>query len=118
MLHEDFDAQGLYLYEVQRARPYWGEPLLAAARQTIAPDPRSKIDGRTARTGVIRRRIDHKRFARMGWPEAIHLHLHHADRSFTVETPSEFALEQRVAAHVAVLDECVRRVITEKSATA
>ena len=44
----------------------------------------------------------------MGYPEAIWLHLYHSLRTFTVETPSEFALEQRVAAHVAVLDEVAR----------
>jgi hypothetical protein len=45
----------------------------------------------------------------MGYPEAIWLHLHHAARSLTIETPSEFALEKRVAAQVAVIGECVRR---------
>ena len=46
----------------------------------------------------------------MGYPEAIWLHEFHARRSLTVESPSEFALEQRVRAHCAVIDECVRRV--------
>jgi predicted deacylase len=25
MLHEDYDGQGFYLYEINRARPFWGE---------------------------------------------------------------------------------------------
>ena len=108
-LHEDFDGQGLYLYEVQRAQPHWGESLLAAASRVIVIDPRSKIDGRIARAGLIRRRIDRKRFARMGYPEAIYMHLHHADHALTIETPSEFALDQRVAAQVAIIEECMRR---------
>lgn len=109
MLHEDYDAQGFYLYEVERLRPHWGEALLDAARAHIAIEGRTRIDGRKATNGIHRRRIDPKRFARMGYPEAIWLHLHHAARSLTIETPSEFALEKRVAAQVAVIGECVRR---------
>ena len=115
-LHEDFDGQGLYLYEVQRAQPYWGESLLAAAARIIAIDPRQRIDGRVARAGLIRRRFNQKRFARMGFPEAIYLHQHHADHALTLETPSEFAIEQRVAAQVAIIEECVRRIVPRKRA--
>lgn len=110
MLHEDYDGQGFYIYEVERVKPHWGEALLDAARRHIAVDGRSRIDGRKATNGLHRRRIDRKRFADMGYPEAIWLHLKHAARSLTIESPSEFALEQRVAAQVAVIEECVRRV--------
>ena len=46
----------------------------------------------------------------MGLPEAVYLHLHHSERTFTIETPSEFSLNQRVRAHVAIIEECVRRI--------
>ena len=108
MLHEDYDGQGLYLYDVAHTKPYWGEALLDAARPHIAIEGRTRIDGRKATNGLHRRRIDKKRFARMGYPEAIWFHLHHAARSLTIESPSEFALEQRVAAQIAVIEECVR----------
>jgi len=111
MLHEDYDGQGVYLYEIQRVQPYWGEALLAAARAHLPTDPRTWIDGRKAVKGIHRRRLDRRRFARIGYPEAIWLHLEHSVRTFTVETPSECALEQRVAAHVAVIEEIVRRVM-------
>jgi protein MpaA len=111
LLHEDFDGEGIYLYEILRAKPYLGEALLTAANRHIASDPRVKIDGRKSCGGVIRRRFDAERFNRMGYPEAIYLHLHHAEHALTIETPSEFALEQRVAAHVAVIEECMRRVL-------
>ena len=107
-LHEDYDAQGFYIYEVQRTRPYWGEALLAAAAPHIAIEPRTRIDGRLAREGLVRRRVDHRRFARMGFPEAIWLHMEHAERTFTIESPSEFAIGQRVRAQVAVIDAAVR----------
>jgi hypothetical protein len=111
MLHEDYDGQGIYLYEVQRVQPYWGEDLLSAARTHLPTDPRVWIDGRKAKKGIHRRRFDQKRFARIGYPEAVWLHLERSERTFTVETPSEFALERRVAAHVAVIEEVVRRVV-------
>ncbi|EDY18142.1 hypothetical protein CfE428DRAFT_4278 [Chthoniobacter flavus Ellin428] len=110
MLHEDYDGQGVYLYEVQRLQPYWGEALLTAARVHLPTDPRPKIDGRMVANGIHRRRIDRRRFARIGYPEAVWLHLEHSARSFTVETPSEFALELRVAAHIAVIEDVIYRV--------
>lgn len=111
MLHEDYDGQGFYLYEVQRQRPFWGEALLAAARPHVPIEGRTQIDRRKSTDGIIRRRIDLKRFELMGYPEAIWLQMRHAERTFTTETPSEFALERRVAAHVAVIEECVRRSV-------
>ncbi|HEX8313124.1 MAG TPA: succinylglutamate desuccinylase/aspartoacylase family protein [Chthoniobacteraceae bacterium] len=109
-LHEDYDGEGAYLYEIQRDRPFWGEALLEVARAIIPVEPRDKVDGRKTIAGLIRRRFDLRRFNTIGFPEAIYLHLHHSRRSLTFETPSEFALEQRAAAHAAILDECVRRI--------
>jgi hypothetical protein len=116
-LHEDYDGQGFYLYEVQRARPYWGEALLAVAARHIPIEPRTRVDGRTFRGGLMRRRVERRRFARMGYPEAIWLHLEHADRTFTLETPSEFALEQRVRAQVAVIEAAVQMAMNAPGAS-
>ena len=108
MLHEDYDAEGYYAYEVKREQPFWGEDLLKVAGRLIPIDTRAQIDGRSASAGVIRRRFQRSLFLKMGYPEAIWLHEFHARRSLTVEAPSEFALEQRVRAHCAVIVECVR----------
>jgi hypothetical protein len=116
-LHEDFDAQGVYIYEVQRSRPFWGEGLLDSVRPLMPVEGRGIVDGRRARGGLIRRRLDMKRFNEIGYPEAIHLHQHHSQRTFTIETPSEFALEQRVRAQVAIIDECVRRIVNPSPGT-
>jgi len=112
MLHEDFDGQGIYLYEGFRTTtPGWGNALLKAASKVIGVDPREKIDISRAKLGVVRRRFDARHQARLGGlPEAIYLHREHAERSITFETPSEFALEDRLAAHVAVIEECAKRV--------
>ena len=109
-MHEDYDAQGIYLYELQRGRHGFGEELLRRAAKILPVDPRRKIDTSIAKDGLIRRRISRKKFEAMGYPEAIWLHLFHSEHTFTFETPSEAALELRVRAHMAVLDECMRRV--------
>lgn len=108
-LHEDYEAEGLYLYEIKRDRPYWGEELLEIARPLIPIEPRRVIDGRRAHRGLIRRRLQVGKFPLM--PEAIYLHIEHSRRTFTIETPSECSLETRVAAQVAIIEECVRRVM-------
>ena len=105
MLHEDYDARGVYLYEVQRQRPFWGEALIAASARHIGPDPRRNIEGRPARNGIVRRKIDTKLMPE--WPEAFILYFQKVARVFTIETPSEFHIDTRVKAHVAMLEKSV-----------
>ena len=107
MMHEDYDGQGIYLYEVQRRKERMGERLLVGARRILPLDPRLRIDRRSAAEGLIRRRFSPRIFAKIGYPEAIWLHLHHSDYTFTFETPSEADLTLRVAAHIAVLEKCL-----------
>ncbi len=106
MLHEDFDAQGAYLYEIKGDKPFWGEKLLAAAARHLSIEPRKKIEGHAARGGLIRRSVDHDTMPEH--PEAFCLRFEHTGRSLTFETPSEFSLTARVRAQGAVLDEVLR----------
>ena len=115
-LHEDYDAQGIYLYEIEDELPYWGESLLKAARGIIPIDPRTKIDSGKARTGIIRRRLNARHYALLGGlPEAVYLHRHHTTHAITFETPSEYGLDQRVAAHVAVIEAAIGRTVSAAS---
>lgn len=110
MLHEDYDARGLYLYELLRNKPYWGEELLDAASTIIPADPRINIEGRkTTLPGLVRRKIT-PAIRRFG-PEALFLHDINCERTFTVETPSEFSLQARVLAHLKILD-CAMKLLT------
>ncbi len=104
-LHEDFDAQGIYCYELSRTpRAPHADTLLRAGERHLPRDPRRSIDGLRATRGIIRpRRIPDL----PGLPEAIALHLHNADATLTFETPSEFALTARIAAHRALIEACV-----------
>lgn len=109
-LHEDYDGEGMYVYEISR-RKLWAEALLEAAKPWVPIDGRKKIDISRAKGGIVRRRISRHRFARIGYPESIWLFFEHTHHAFTIETPSEFALERRVGALVAALQEIARRVL-------
>jgi len=104
LLHEDYDACGLYLYELNDRKPHWGRQLLDAAHAAIPSDPRPRIEGRVARAGVMVRDVHDpalQAFLREnGMAEAPHLVLEgQARRAFTVESPSEFDLDRRAEAH-------------------
>lgn len=115
MLHEDYDGQGVYLYETEREKPFWAEELLKVTELFIPGDKRLSIDGRKCtKPGIVRRKINMKFFKDIGFPEAIHMHLFHSARTFTIETPSEYGLDKRVAAHIAVIEECVKRVMSAR----
>lgn len=114
MLHEDYDGEGVYLYELERSRPNWGEELLSAAKVELPLEPRSRVDGRLCRDGLIRRKLNYSRFEKIGYPEALWLHMERSDRSFTLETPSEFPLAQRAAVHRATVDRCVSLLTGKK----
>lgn len=109
-LHEDYDAHGLYLYEIQKKRPYWGEQLLESARHIMVSDNRRKIDTSRPKMGIIRRRVTPELMAEH--PEAFVLFFHHAVRTFTIETPSEHALPLRVDAHIAVIERAIKLLQT------
>jgi protein MpaA len=106
LLHEDYDARGVYLYELSR-KPQLGDSILSAAGRVIPRDQRPKVEGRRARNGIVTPRFSLKRFEKMGHPEAVWLHLRGCSRSITFETPSEAALEARIAAQTAALERMV-----------
>ncbi len=105
MLHEDYDAVGMYIYEVPDHKPYWGEELAKAASRHVPVETRRTIEGRSARNGIVRPRITSDIMP--DWPEALLLYLRHSARVFTIETPSEFHLDDRVAAQAAVITKAV-----------
>ena len=101
-LHEDYDARGVYAYEVSRDPALSTQPFLQEAEKWLPRDSRPRIDGFPAKSGVIKRSRIPKNLP--GLPEALVLFQHHAPASFTFETPSEFSLARRVAAQRAIID--------------
>ncbi len=112
-LHEDYDAQGNYIYEINRGYENFGKAALQEIRPIIEPEPRKEIEGRAAEDGVIIRPKPSKELLE-NLPEAIYLHQKHAERTYTFETPSEFSLEDRVESHAAFLKFAINHVIERK----
>ncbi|WP_395740445.1 M14 family metallocarboxypeptidase [Prosthecobacter sp.] len=97
-LHEDYDAQGIYLYELNHSPQTVGHDVISRCERIMAPDPRRSIDGQRANKGVIRRRTLPTHLP--GMPEAIELHVRGCPITLTFESPSEFDFDTRVRVQV------------------
>jgi hypothetical protein len=96
-LHEDWEAHGFYVYELNPSQRAMMAPRILAAVAPLCPiDPATEIDGRPAQAGVILPAPEPA--AREQWPEAIYLFAHHTEHACTLEAPSDFPLSMRVAA--------------------
>jgi murein peptide amidase A len=104
-LHEDYDAQGVYLYEIRKKFTTFGQELLAAAGYHVPIDARRTIEGRRADQGWIARKIDLKKFPNVA--ESIYLACHHSERTITAETPSEYDLGPRIQAQIAMIQRAI-----------
>jgi protein MpaA len=96
-LHEDWEAHGFYVYELNPdARPSLAEVIIAAAGRFCPIDLSPVIEGREAHHGIIRPNFDPA--TRPQWPEAFWLVQHKTRQSYTLEAPSDFPLGVRVCA--------------------
>jgi murein peptide amidase A len=105
-LHEDFDSQGCYVYELSAAKLSISQKLMAACTQRIQADPRRVIEGSRAKGGIIRRSKLPPDFP--GLPEAIVIWQLGCPISLTFETPSEFSLEDRVTTQAAFVSAALK----------
>jgi protein MpaA len=101
--HEDWEAQGFYLYELNLdGRPTLAPAMIAAARAHGPIETATIIDGREcAEPGIIRPVTDPT--LRETWPESLYLAYQHSTLNYTIETASAQLLEQRVATQCAVV---------------
>jgi murein peptide amidase A len=95
-LHEDWESNGFYMYEVNpNGRPSLAEKMMEAVA-TVGPiDPSPVIETWAASAGVIRPQLNPAERPR--WPEAAYLITHKTTLSYTLEAPSDFPLATRVA---------------------
>ncbi len=104
-LHEDYDATGIYLYEIaDDGSP--GDGFLSACQDIIPRETADSVDGSEFKNGLLSHDPDSEDLRRIvkedlggGMPEAIYLYLEHTRNSFTFETPSEMDQALRIAAH-------------------
>ena len=107
-LHEDYDAQGCYIYELSNRQEAVGARILRDCAGIIPTDRRRNIDGRRMKDGLFFRRVAPKL---PGVPEAIVLHHLGAPVSLTFESPSEFSLMDRVAVQKKFIQSALHHVL-------
>lgn len=112
LLHEDYDACGVYLYETgPSGEAGFGEEILARVSPWCPIDSRDRIEGRRHRNGILARPLRKKWLEKLGLPEAAYLHFHGCKRVFTIETPSEYDVGLRVKAHQEAIEAALRLLL-------
>ena len=106
-LHEDWESHGFYVYEANPdGRASLAEAILAQVAEVCPIDLSTLIEGRPAQNGVIRPNIDPH--SRAQWPEAFFLLTRKTRLSYTLEAPSDFPIQSRVAALVVAVETAAR----------
>ena len=97
-LHEDWESQGFYLYELNpQDLPSLAGPILDSVRAVCPIDHSPWIDGRQAAApGLIRPPLDPAQ--RPDWPESFWLLQNGCPRGYTLEAPSDWPLPVRAQA--------------------
>jgi hypothetical protein len=100
LLHEDWEANGFYLYELNpELRPSVSEVIINQVKEVCPIDTTPVIEGRPANNGIICANPDLMK--RPDWPEAFYLVHYKTPLSYTLEAPSDFPLSTRVNGLVA-----------------
>jgi hypothetical protein len=107
-LHEDYDSQGCYVYELTCERRVLSEAPMTAIETVLPRDLRRNIEGRPAKRGIIRPKVVP---SSIRGPEAIVLHKQGCPTALTFETPSEFALDDRVEAHRRFIEASLEHIV-------
>ncbi len=93
-LHEDWEAHGFYVYELNPDhQPSLAEAIVTGVAKVCPLDLSASIEGREAKGGIIRPNLDPH--SRPQWPEAFWLLTHKTRLSYTLEAPSDFPLTVR-----------------------
>jgi Predicted deacylase len=116
LLHEDWESHGFYLYEQNPdQRQSLAEAMIEAVGCVCPIDPNEIIEGRPALNGIIRPNIDVN--SRVDWPEAFYLIRNKTRLSYTLEAPSDFALEVRVQALTTAVQAALERLSVTPDST-
>lgn len=108
LLHEDWEANGFYVYELNPdRRPSLAEPMIEAVRAICPIETAEAVDTFECKGGIIRPVFNPQ--DRPQWAEAIYLAVNKTRQSYTLETPSDFLLPFRVRAHLTAVREAFRR---------
>ena len=96
-LHEDWEARGFYLYELNPDHHRsLAEATIARVGEVCPIDRSELIEGWPAQNGIIRPSVNPR--TRAQWPEAFFLLMHKTRLSYTLEAPSDFPMAARAVA--------------------
>jgi len=105
--HEDIEGEGFYLYEVlHKGGICIGEKIIADMSRGYTIDLRDRIDGFHNCRGVICPQKEEKTFPvkRSNLPFPLYMYLKGTRYCLTMESPTRFSLEDRVAMHLKALE--------------
>ncbi len=109
-LQEDWEANGFYVYELSLpGQSTFAEDIVSRVAEVCPIDRSPVIEGREAHEGIIRPNPDPD--SRPQWPEAFYLITQKTGVSCTLEAPSDFPLQVRVAALVAGVRTVIERLM-------
>lgn len=116
-LHEDWESQGIYIYEVnRRSSSGHARAILESAQAALPVETATVIDDRPIdEPGIIRPVSDP--LLRESWPETIYLINHHTSLGYTFETPSGLPLAQRIRAQELAVAATVTTAIRDHGQT-
>ena len=108
IVHEDWESEGYYLYDLPTSLTEgWAPKIIEAVNRVCPIDLSESIDEMKAKGGIISPRfedIDTDPKLMGHWPEAIYMHMAEKIRgTYTVEAPSSFDLITRIQAHKAAI---------------
>lgn len=110
LLHEDWEASGFYVYELNPDnRPSLAEAMVQAASPLCPIETAETVDYFECRGGIIRPQVNP--MDRQDWPEAIYLLARKSRHNYTLETPSDFPLAMRVETHLRALRRAVKPMV-------
>ena len=109
ILHEDWEASGFYVYELNPfGRKSIAEPIIEAMVDVCPVETAALVDDFPCFGGIIRP-TEHPE-NRPQWAEALYLITHKSDQSYTLETPSDYPLPIRIQAHVQAVRTVLRLI--------
>lgn len=104
-LHEDYETDGAYLFEL---KPDDSHSCARELLDTMAPfvgiESRAEIDDMPNDNGLMKPPRDELDKDRDDLPEALKLYFGHTPWCYTIETPSQSLITDRVSAQVSVVD--------------
>jgi hypothetical protein len=108
LLHEDWEADGYYAYEVNPCGlPSLARRVIETVREMCPIQGNAKIDGLwDCVDGIIHPHL--KPEERPQWAEAVYMIVHKAKMSLTLEAPSDFPLAFRVETHMRAIAALLR----------